>query len=58
MHVGSALGLVETTRARWVKVLKEVDALLDAAVDLFWERGGLELQAREPDRHDARRDCA
>ena len=34
VHVGSALGLGETTRARWVKVLKEVGALLDAAVDL------------------------
>jgi len=34
VHVGAALGLGETTRARWVKVLKEAGALLDAAVDL------------------------
>ena len=32
VHVGAALGLGETTRARWVKVLKEAGALLDAAV--------------------------
>jgi hypothetical protein len=32
--VGAALGLGETTRARWVKVLKEAGALLDAAVSL------------------------
>ena len=34
VHVGTALGLGETTRARWVKVLKEAGALLDAAVGL------------------------
>jgi hypothetical protein len=34
VHVGAALGLGETTRARWVKVLKEAEALLDAAVGL------------------------
>jgi hypothetical protein len=34
VHVGAALGLGETTRLRWVKVLKEVGALLDAAVGL------------------------
>jgi hypothetical protein len=34
VHVGAALGLGETTRARWVKVLKEAGALLDAAVGL------------------------
>lgn len=32
VHVGSALGLGETTRARWVKVLREAGTLLDAAV--------------------------
>jgi len=34
VHVGAALGLGETARARWVKVLKEAERLLDAAVDL------------------------
>jgi hypothetical protein len=34
VQVGAALGLGETTRARWVKVLKEAGALLDAAVSL------------------------
>jgi hypothetical protein len=34
VHVGAALGLGETTRARWVKVLKEAEALLDAVVTL------------------------
>lgn len=34
VHVGTALGLGETTRARWVKVLREAGALLDAAVGL------------------------
>lgn len=34
VHVGAALGLGEKTRARWVKVLKEAGALLDAAVGL------------------------
>ncbi|KAI0280499.1 hypothetical protein BGY98DRAFT_1106773 [Russula aff. rugulosa BPL654] len=34
VHVGVALGLGETTRARWVKVLKEAGALLDAALGL------------------------
>lgn len=34
VHVGAALGLGETTRARWVKVLKEAGALLDAALGL------------------------
>ncbi|KAF8489806.1 hypothetical protein F5888DRAFT_1929649 [Russula emetica] len=34
VHVGAALGLDSTTRARWVKVLKEAEALLDAAVGL------------------------
>ena len=34
VHVGSALGLGETARVSWVKVLKEVGALLDASVDL------------------------
>ncbi len=34
VQVGAALGLGETTRARWVKVLKEAGALLDAAVGL------------------------
>jgi hypothetical protein len=34
VHVGAALGLGETTRARWVKVLKEAGSLLDAAVGL------------------------
>jgi hypothetical protein len=34
VHVGAALGLDETARARWVKVLKEAEALLDAAVGL------------------------
>ena len=34
VHVGTALGLGETTRARWVKVLKEAEALLDAVVGL------------------------
>ena len=34
VHVGAALGLGETTRARWVEVLKEAGALLDAAVGL------------------------
>jgi hypothetical protein len=34
VHVGAALGLAETTRARWVKVLKEAGALLDAAIGL------------------------
>lgn len=34
VHVGAALGLGETTRTRWVKVLKEAGALLDAAVGL------------------------
>jgi len=30
----AALGLSETTRAHWVKVLKEAGALLDAAMGL------------------------
>jgi hypothetical protein len=34
VHVGAALGLGETARARWAKVLKEAGALLDAAVGL------------------------
>ncbi len=34
VHVGTTLGLGETTRAHWVKVLKEARALLDAAVGL------------------------
>ena len=34
VQVGAALGLGETTRARWVKVLKEAGALLDAAVGI------------------------
>jgi hypothetical protein len=34
VHVGDALGLGETTRVRWVKVLKEAGALLDSAVSL------------------------
>ncbi len=34
VHVSTALGLGETTRARWVKVLKEAGALLDSAVGL------------------------
>jgi len=34
VHVGTALGLGETTRARWVKVLKEAGTLLDAAMGL------------------------
>lgn len=34
VHVGAALGLGETTRARWVKVLKEAGALLDTAMGL------------------------
>jgi hypothetical protein len=34
VQVGAALGLGETTRARWVKVLKEAGALLDAAMGL------------------------
>lgn len=34
VQVGAALGLGEMTRARWVKVLKEAGALLDAAMGL------------------------
>jgi hypothetical protein len=34
VHVGAALGLGETTGARWVKVLKEAGGLLDAALGL------------------------
>jgi hypothetical protein len=34
VHVGAALGLGEATRARWIKVLKEAEVLLDAAVGL------------------------
>ena len=34
VRVDAALRLGETTRARWVKVLKEAGALLDAAIDL------------------------
>lgn len=34
VRVDAALGLGETTRARWVKVLKDAEALLDAAINL------------------------